>query len=285
MNKLEGHKTICTKAKLASTLRAYAAAKHVDLSMLIPQTFVMVAGTRAADAAAFDAAARLLALSPEAGDGGEAQWIVKPNGLNRGRGICVFADAAGVLAHLAAVERGSEWVVQRYIANPMLVRGRKFDIRQLVLRTPSGQVYMFRDSYVRTCSAEFSLADSDLSVHLTNDAVQKTLGTYGQFEDANKLSFAEFDAILRDAHKSRGGPRITLDDHIWPAMRESVCHVFRAAGKELNPRRLEHCFELLGFDFMVEADGALRRAPGCTRRSLASLRMPERSAGTQARCA
>ena len=31
---------------------------------------------------------------------------------------------------------------------------------------------MFRDSYVRTCSAEFDLGGTDLSVHLTNDAVR-----------------------------------------------------------------------------------------------------------------
>lgn len=68
---------------------------------------------------------------------------------------------------------------------------------------------MFRDSYVRTCSKEFSLADDDLSVHLTNDAVQKHLGSYGQFEDANKLSFQEFEvrfsscAVLRGALRRR----------------------------------------------------------------------------------
>ena len=60
---------------------------------------------------------------------------------------------------------------------------------------------MYRDSYVRTCSKEFRLDDDDLSVHLTNDAVQKHLDSYGAFEDANKLSYAEFEArrgIARD---------------------------------------------------------------------------------------
>lgn len=130
-----------------------------------PQTFVLVSGSRSADAAAFDAAARALAAksssaaaaAPIAADSGgpaspppppqpqvfaAAQWIVKPSCLNRGRGIQVFPDAAGVLAHIGAAERGTEWVVQRYIANPMLVRNRKFDIRQLVLFTPQGQVLL-----------------------------------------------------------------------------------------------------------------------------------------------
>lgn len=86
----------------------------------------------------------------------------------------------------------------------MLVRSRKFDIRQLVLVTPQGQVFMYRDSYVRTCSKAFSLGDDDLSVHLTNDAVQKNLDSYGQFEDANKLAFAEFD--VRPTHPYVAAP-------------------------------------------------------------------------------
>lgn len=232
------------------------------------QTYVLVAGSRSADAAAFDAASRAAPASSSSSStpssaAAAAEWIVKPSSLNRGRGIQVFPSGAAAAAHVARQERGSEWVVQRYIASPMLVRGRKFDIRQLVLFTPQGQarcggrgrraaasprhtlsfaqskqddkrarntashpptphslptpypplthslpstqVFMYRDSYVRTCSAEFSAEGDDLSVHLTNDAVQKHLGTYGQFEDANKLSFPELD-VRRERPAWTPGP-------------------------------------------------------------------------------
>jgi len=57
---------------------------------------------------------------------------------------------------------------------PILVHGRKFDIRQYALVTPDGSVHMYRDSYVRTCSAEYDVANlGEKAIHLTNDAVQK----------------------------------------------------------------------------------------------------------------
>ena len=47
------------------------------------------------------------------------------------------------------------YVVQRYIENPLLLGGRKFDIRQYVLLTPDLRCYMYRDSYVRTSATPY----------------------------------------------------------------------------------------------------------------------------------
>ena len=80
-------------------------------------------------------------------------WIVKPAGKSRGRGalhfnrfdcfrfifgiclcadsdnigICLFQDLEKMLEHAAKNE--GEWVAQKYIENPQIVLGRKFDIR------------------------------------------------------------------------------------------------------------------------------------------------------------
>lgn len=54
---------------------------------------------------------------------------------------------------------GSTWVVQKYIEKPLLLGGRKFDIRSYVLITPDRQVFFYNDSYVRTSSALYTLAD------------------------------------------------------------------------------------------------------------------------------
>ena len=52
-------------------------------------------------------------------------------------------------------------------------------------------------------------------------------------------------AFLAAEAAASGRPPVTLARHIWPAMTEAVAHVFRAAGKRLNPRGLDYCFELL----------------------------------------
>ena len=41
--------------------------------------------------------------------------------------------------------------------------------------------YWYKEGYVRTTSAEYTLKFSSGSVHLTNDAVQKQLPDYGRF--------------------------------------------------------------------------------------------------------
>jgi hypothetical protein len=96
------------------------------------------------------------------------------------------------------------WVVQEYMQKPLLVSGRKFDIRCFVLLTYSSKQgfkgYFFKDAYVRTSSKVYSLDNiDDREAHLTNDAVQKFSKSYGQFESGNKLNLVEWqEQINRD---------------------------------------------------------------------------------------
>jgi hypothetical protein len=52
---------------------------------------------------------------------------------------------------------GSTWILQKYIEFPLLLAGRKFDIRSFVLVTPNKQAWLHSESYIRTSSAIFTL--------------------------------------------------------------------------------------------------------------------------------
>ena len=60
-------------------------------------------------------------------------WIIKPASMSRGRGIKTFNNLEEILDYV--VGKNISWVAQKYIEKPLLIRKRKFDIRQWVLLT------------------------------------------------------------------------------------------------------------------------------------------------------
>jgi len=146
---------------------------------------------------------------------GKNLWILKATGFNRGRGVSMF-DSMEKLRNLIKYYSGDSstiapkedsvqgmlmsvksrtFVIQKYIERPLLIYGRKFDIRVWVLVTHEMKIYFFKEGYIRTSSAEYSLDSESIekfNVHLTNNAVQKHYQQYGEFEDGNQLSFDDF---------------------------------------------------------------------------------------------
>lgn len=166
-------------------------------------------------------------------------WIYKPGeSSNRGNGIFVLNSINAIKKHIqselkAAPYRYQNFILQRYITKPFLIRQRKFDIRVFALFTGHSETgflrgYLFEEGYLRTCSKEFDLSQwENRFVHLTNDAIQKHSADYGKFESSNKLSYADFEAILLKERK------ISFTKEIKPLIAERVADIFEAVGSKL----------------------------------------------------
>lgn len=64
---------------------------------------------------------------------GSARWIIKPSITNQAAGIAVIDSCAGLRRCLESAPDLKEWVAQRYVERPLLIRGRKFHLRAYVL--------------------------------------------------------------------------------------------------------------------------------------------------------
>lgn len=77
-------------------------------------------------------------------------FIVKPENGCQGKGIFLTNN-------LCKIERSSPMIVQRYITNPLLIDGLKFDLRVYVLITCVHplRVWLYRDGLARFATEKF----------------------------------------------------------------------------------------------------------------------------------
>lgn len=101
-------------------------------------------------------------------------WILKPAGLSRGRGIMCLNNLVEILDHVKLKE--SSWVCQKYIENPLLIKNRKFDVRQWVMITDWNplEIWFYKECYIRFCAEDYNTAKlSNNFSHLTNNSIGK----------------------------------------------------------------------------------------------------------------
>lgn len=100
-------------------------------------------------------------------------WIAKPSTGSQGRGIQIIDDL-DKLNNLTQL-----YSVQKYIHNPYLIKGYKFDIRLYALVTSYHPmtVYLYREGLVRFATQKYkkSITGTSLDkfIHLTNTSINK----------------------------------------------------------------------------------------------------------------
>lgn len=223
---------------------------------------------------------------------GKNLWILKPTGLNRGRGVSVFdslekfkalireysegvpdegqtvspilpieeADSGGMsnLGNLPSVIKTRTFVIQKYVERPLLIHERKFDIRCWVLVTQEMKLYWFKEGYIRTSSSSFTMDSSTISkrdIHLTNNAVQKYCDSYGRFEEGNQLSFPQFQ--VRDfASKTHIG----IPEHNIPGEARGCAERSRSTDEGYGSNVHASCIILKSAQIVGEKEVEHRRA-------------------------
>lgn len=111
-------------------------------------------------------------------------WILKPSVINKGLNIVVIQTWSELLDVLEEEENIREWVLQRYIANPLLLplpspyatmkqpmTQHKFHIRTYVLCVGALRVFTYDEMLLLFAAHPFTLHDTkNIFAHLTNTA-------------------------------------------------------------------------------------------------------------------
>ena len=188
-------------------------------------------------------------------------WIMKPASKSQGKGIFLFRKLKDITEwkkedyfRPTPIEDRSEkeppetYVVQKYIDNPLLIAGKKFDTRMyvLVISYSPLKAWSYREGFARFSNTRYSMNSiSDAYVHLTNVAIQKTAPDYDS-EKGCKWSLFELRRYLAGMY---GEPRVEkLFDDVYQLMIKSLQSVQKAI---INDK---HCFELYGYDILLDCN-------------------------------
>mmetsp|Transcript_44867 Transcript_44867/g.104592 ORF Transcript_44867/g.104592 Transcript_44867/m.104592 type:complete len:465 (+) Transcript_44867:96-1490(+) len=205
-----------------------------------------------------------------------AIWIMKPVGKSQGRGIFLFDK----LSQVSSWRQDPKWmriqkegeqrptrrrdgdeeeedkkeaepyVVQRYLSEPLLIGGKKFDLRLYVLVTSYSPltIYVYRSGFARFSHSRFSMNTADLSdamIHLTNVAVQKHNDHYDEKKGGkwDLRSLKMYLMMTEDSAKVQ---------QLFAEMQDVILFSLLSVQKVMIQDK--HCFELYGYDIMISKD-------------------------------
>uniref|UniRef100_A0A669QVE0 Tubulin tyrosine ligase like 10 n=1 Tax=Phasianus colchicus TaxID=9054 RepID=A0A669QVE0_PHACC len=196
----------------------------------------------------------------------EEMWICKPSCSNQGRGIFLLKNPEAVTT-LQAKLYSSEGdlprkrvpcgashtrIVQRYIDQPLLLEGKKFDVRSyLLIACTAPYVLFFAQGYVRLTCGNYDATSDDLTVHLTNQYVQKKNSLYSQLKDETVWQMEHFNSYINEKFgKTNGLPQDWVFTVFTKRMQQIMLQCFLAAKHKLD-RKLGY-FDLIGCDFLID---------------------------------
>lgn len=193
-------------------------------------------------------------------------WIVKPAAKSRGRGIMTFGDLKKLLAYVdmgpgKSCVTSSQWIVQKYMENPLIIANRKFDMRQWVLVADWNPltIYFYDEFYARFSVEEYTTNSDSLEncfVHLVNNSIGKNSENFHKsFEAENgttingyMMGYSDFNDYI--TWKS-GNPNL-VKEQIKTKMKNIAKWSLMCAVDAIEHRK--NSWELYGFDYMIDDD-------------------------------
>ncbi|XP_067573185.1 inactive polyglycylase TTLL10 isoform X17 [Pseudorca crassidens] len=205
-------------------------------------------------------------------------WICKPTASNQGKGIFLLRNQEEVAALQAktqsieddpiyrkmpfrapqarVVQRFCAWAprgaLARYIQNPLLLDGKKFDVRSyLLIACTMPYMVFFGHGYARLTLGLYDPHSSDLCGHLTNQSMQKKSPLYLLLKDDTVWSMEHLNRHINDKfRKAKRLPRDWVFTTFAKRMQQIMAHCFLSVKSKLKCKL--GYFDLIGCDFLID---------------------------------
>ena len=142
-------------------------------------------------------------------------------------------------------------IIQKYIENPLLYKGRKCDMRIWVLITHKMKVYVFKEGHLKTCSVNYNIDSKDAYTHITNYSFQKHSSCFEKFEKGNEVPFYDFQSFLDEQYKDRN---YSIKTDLMKQIKHIIEISMKCAKYQINCNKRKYSFEIFGYDFMLDAE-------------------------------
>lgn len=252
INHLPNEREIVQKGLLAGNLSRYQQTKPTpSLNSFYPETYRL-----------YDPKERKAFLKqlPDKDDP-KNLWIMKPCDLSSGTGVKVLWQFDDFKQHFANhfnvhVEGygEQEYIIQRYIQNPLLLEGKKSEIRvYFIIASLSPLIILYYpEGQVRLCSETFKLGDYDNPLrHITNTHQQKLASEQPLDTKALKWTFAKLQDYLMQ-QRMTDDPDY-LKSTLTPKLEAILRHSIEASYDKLKiAPKGSLCFGYFGADFILD---------------------------------
>ena len=199
-------------------------------------------------------------------------FIVKPHGGAEGCGIFLVQNFKQIPANAFA----QGYIAQEYLKDPLLLDGKKFDLRIYVMVTQIGSypdrlpiAFIAEEGLVRLCTEDYEQPDQsnlhNLLSHLTNFSLNKLSENYVNSEDMDAFNLEQsskrpLSNVLQQLKTEQNIDTDFLFEQIAEVCEKSILAMqpFSLIDQEyqFNGRwneRKGDCFQILGFDIFIDS--------------------------------
>lgn len=187
---------------------------------------------------------------------GKALWIMKPCASACGRGIKLISKKT-------KIKKKVNYLISEYIANPHLINGFKYDLRLYVFVSCYDplRIYLYKDGLVRFATKEYTTnlkSVKERYIHLTNWSVNKMSENFVKNTTATKDDEGSKWSIqaLRKKYQEMG-----IDhEELWKKIEDLIIKTIISAEPSMlsslnrTPEHRNNCYELYGFDVLVDSN-------------------------------